>query len=153
MKTHVALSLIAFALTLCSCSERNEFAAYHTFGGEGWAYGDTIKYVATLADQKASGTLNVEVRHDNEYLFQNLWVEVTYESDCRLKRDTVNIVMSDKFGHWTGSGFGSRYQVGAEVRGGVTLSDSSVVCIRHIMRVDTLRHIEEIGISFHPDKK
>ena len=146
--------MFVIAAVLAGCGARNEFAVYQTIGDAGWAYGDTITMTATLDETVAVGSLSVDVRHDNDYLFQNLWIEVSYESaQHRPVRDTVNVVLSDKFGNWTGSGFGPRYQQSVVVGENVSLADSTPIFLRHIMRVDTLHHIDEIGVSFKPNEK
>ncbi|MBR5437117.1 MAG: gliding motility lipoprotein GldH [Muribaculaceae bacterium] len=140
-------------LALVGCGDRNEFVDYVPVGESGWAYGDTIRLITHFDDQLASGELSVNVRHDTDYLFQNLWLEVTYMNGRNVCRDTVNIVLADKFGNWQGDGFGARYQQSAVVRPSVTMADSSTVTIRHIMRVDTLRNVEQIGLTFNPSSK
>lgn len=138
------------ALFFAGCGDRNEFMAYADVESSGWAYGDTLSFVTEIDDSHAAGTLDVNVRHNSDYLFQNLWLELTYNNSTSLCRDTVNIRLADKYGNWLGDGFGPRYQTSVRVADHVVMADSALVSVRHIMRVDTLRSVEQIGITFTP---
>lgn len=92
----------------------------------------------------------VTLTHDNSYSYSNLWLEIVYTDDARIEHtDTVNIEMCDVFGNWYGTGLPGHYQLTDTLsRKPVSLADSSVVKVRHIMRVDTLTGISQIGIRY-----
>lgn len=116
----------------------------------GWAYGDTLVFAPEGLDSVALRTLSVALRHDNDYPYRNLWLEVTYGTPPLFYRDTVDIELADIYGRWHGKGLGPSYQTSTTIGKAVNLSDSSRVFIRHIMRVDTLHGIRQIGISIEP---
>ena len=60
--------------------------------------------------------------------------------------------LADVYGRWHGQGFGASYQFSRPFNTGVTLVRGDSVTVRHIMRVDTLRGIEQIGIKFRTEK-
>ena len=146
------LVLILLILCLGACNPgHNEFNNFEDLpADEGWAYGDTIFFVTdTLESVPATGTLEVAVRHNNTYLYRNLWLEISYPGpDSVTRRDTVNLELADVYGRWHGHGFGASYQFAAPIGHPVTLAPGSRVGVSHIMRVDTLTGLEQIGIKF-----
>lgn len=104
---------------------------------EGWPYGDTVSL-------NANAGASLALRHSDRYPYRNLWLELTQTVDSAVTlRDTVNVELCDIHGQWHGKGFGDTRQL--VVRTPHKLNDGTVA-VRHIMRVDTLKGIEQIGI-------
>lgn len=133
-----------------ACGRSGEYTGYHEFTPSGWPYGENCDYVVRIGDQAASRPLLVTLTHDNSYNYSNLWLEVSYTDAHKVKHvDTVNVGMCDVYGNWYGSGLPGHYQLTDTLsRGCISLTDSSLVSIRHIMRVDTLTGISQIGIRY-----
>ena len=55
--------------------------------------------------------------------------------------------LADIYGRWLGSGFGSSYQREITLKPRADIDLTRPVDVRHIMRLDTLRNIERIGIT------
>lgn len=159
IKRHLApcLSLVA-AMLLTACGlEGTNFSQYHNVDANGWRYGDTLAYCVRVADTSGygeapdtidTGELRVALRHDGTYPYSAVAIEVTYPERGRLRRDTVKMQLADGFGRWTGKGFGDSYQTEAVVSPRLTVKDSTMVTIRHVVRVDTLRGISQVGVFF-----
>ncbi|MCM1349370.1 MAG: gliding motility lipoprotein GldH [Firmicutes bacterium] len=147
-----SIAIIACALTgiMESCSDKHDdFGDFNPLPAAGWAYGDTVSFnVHGLRNLPPAGrrSLKIGVRHHNDYAYRNLIMEVTYTDGMRLVRDTVNMELADVYGAWLGSGVGPVYQKEATVNTSAAIPDSSTVSVRHVMRVDTLPGIEQIGI-------
>ena len=62
-------------------------------------------------------------------------------------RDTLDIRLADVYGRWLGSGFGASYQREVTVSPAAVVDITRPVALRHIMRVDTLQGIEQVGIE------
>lgn len=143
-------ALVAFF----SCNSGNERAAYTMIPREGWLYGDTLKFAGIAPDTATiltGGSLTVALRHENTYPYRNIWLEVNYISaDDKRHSDTIEVELCDVYGRWFGKGVGSLFQASAEVCDDVALRPGSSVGVRHIMRVDTLRGIERVGIHYLP---
>ncbi|MCM1397828.1 MAG: gliding motility lipoprotein GldH, partial [Candidatus Amulumruptor caecigallinarius] len=153
----LAAAIAAAALTGACGLEGTNFSQYHSLGPEGWRYGDTLAYCVRIADNSGygeapdtidTGTLSVALRHDGSYPYAAIDIEVTYPRQGRLRRDTVRIPLADSYGRWTGCGFGDSYQAEATVTPRLTLTDSSMVTVRHVVRADTLRGISRVGVFF-----
>lgn len=152
---HKLFIFIFLSLCLGACSlGHNDYSDFSNKPAQGWGYNDTISFTTSFADSIATGNLSIAVRHDNSYPFRNLWVEVTINEDSIVtSRDSINIEFADIYGNWHGKGIGSTLQIEKGISEGITLPDSANIHIRHIMRVDTLQGIEQLGIFFFSDKQ
>ena len=143
--------LLLLPLVLAGCSETSRFSNFESLPAKGWAYGDTVSIAFPGVDSVMSGTLCVALRHNNDYGYSNLWMEVTVPVDggdsvC----DTVNITMADPYGQWFGSGFGAGYQLTDTLYNNISIDLGRPFYVRHIMRVDTLADIDMVGLTFKP---
>ena len=147
--------LTAIVVFLCFAACNGGTGRYSSFAdlpAEGWAYVDSIT-VRPCGVTAQANTMTVAVRHNDGYPYRNIWIEVCYP-DCKgtVCRDTLNIELADTYGRWLATGFGDTRQIGRQLPGAVNIADSSYVRIRHIMRLDTLHGIEQIGVTIEPLK-
>lgn len=161
MKRLIGLSLLVatLALALCGCTggRHSDFASLDP--EKGWAYPDTLLFTTMDTTRRDVGvydkrphpmTTYVAIRHTNDYQYANLWLEATYtDSKGRGRIDTLNLRLADEYGRWLGKGFGASYQVEIPLGGRVRADSLSTVRIRHIMRVDTLKGIDRVGINLY----
>ena len=142
------VALIA-VIVMSACSDRPQYSAFQRLEPDGWAYGDTVLVSFPTSDSIMTGTLCVALRHNSDYRFANLWLEITMPvPDGGVCRDTVNVPMADKFGRWYGGGFGTSFQLSDTVTRHLTIDPRRPLAVRHIMRLDTLTDIELIGLTF-----
>lgn len=154
--------IYAFAaiLTLClgACAPgHNNYSHFFTLPANGWAYSDTLTFLPSMDDSVATGNVAIAVRHSAVYPYANLWLEISSDGDPLAGMsqicDTVNIRLCDRTGRWLGRGMGVSFQISDTLHRHYTLADSVPLYVRHIMRVDTLYDIEQIGLIFVPDKR
>lgn len=141
-------------LTAQACSPTPEaFSKYDTLDNAEWPYEDTLVFIPTIAPY-AEGELSVGIRHNGSYPYRNLWLEITTPvgSDSITMRDTVAIELADRYGLWRGTGLGALRQLRVPVRQNVRVDSGSHILVRHIMRADTLRDIEQVGIFIEKTK-
>ena len=153
MKPMRILPVIAAAaalLTAASCDRPSyRLSQWHTLDNGGWAYADTLTFNNDDADTLEVGRVVVGVRHTANYPYSNLWMEMTYDAgDTIPARDTVEVRLADAFGHWQGSGSGSSYQFTDTVIPRHRIVPGTRVRLRHIMRMDTVPELEQIGLTF-----
>lgn len=149
MKFNKLFLLIVIVLCLGGCTPKhNAYSDYVNIACRGWAYGDTLTFMPQLDDSIANGTLLIALRHSNNYIYRNIWLEIVRESNGLIETDTLNVELADVYGRWHGSGFGSRYQITDTIDGCATLYDGTPIKLRHIMRADTLNGIEQVGLLF-----
>lgn len=143
--------LISTAILLClgACVPgHNDYSRFHNIPDTGWKYNDTITFIPETKDSISSGLLTLALRHSNDYLYSNLWVEVSYLTESGQKADTMNIALADIYGHWYGKGLGTSFQIQDTVSTSYRMVKGSPIKVRHIMRTDTLHDIEQVGIIF-----
>lgn len=143
------LTILLMAGMLCSCRPgRNDFSGYEFISPEGWAYGDTLEFMPELSDSVVSGMLTLSLRHTNDYLFSNIWLEVTTADSVGARTDTLNIILADEMGRWCGRGIGTDFQITDTIFPSVTVHRPVEIKVRHIMRLDILEDIEQVGVAF-----
>ncbi len=154
-RVHVAVTAL-LVVCLGACAPRhNNYSSFATVPSAGWAYADNFEFMPRFNDSVATGRLVLAVRHSANYPYANLWVEISTPGNplagAASVKDTVNIRLCDSGGRWLGRGLGASLQKADTLPSVVTLADSVPVRLRHIMRVDTLDDIEQIGLIFVPD--
>ena len=144
------LAVAALAvLVLSACVKyKPAHSEWQTISAGGWPYGDTLRFNADRADSAAVGGVALAVRHTDSYAYSNLWLEVAYTHADSTVADTFNLVLADEFGRWHGKGSGGTFQFTDTVALSRRPDTASVIVVRHIMRVDTLQGIEQVGIAY-----
>lgn len=150
---------MAFTVGMCGCTggRHSDFATLDA--AKGWAYTDTLVFTTMDTTRQDLGkyerrphpmTTYVAIRHNDSYPYANLWLEATYtDSKGQPRIDTLNLRLADEYGRWKGKGFGSSYQIEIPLGSRVRADSLSTVRIRHIMRVDTLRGVDRVGINLY----
>lgn len=115
----------------------------------GWHYNDGIVFEATLHDTLSLHELYLDVRNTTDYPYRNLFLflEIAFPDD-RVLRDTIECVLADNRGNWTGSGFGyirfNRYLFRDEVW--FPVAGTYTFTIYQGMRETELAGIADVGI-------
>lgn len=139
--------------TACQKPEPSaEGAAFASVPVDGWAYGETFEFVPTpgFADSDGTARIAVAVRHTDSYLYSNLWLELAtpVAGTDSMRLDTLNIRLADNFGKWYGRGSGVSFVLSDTLPGRFVYDEEHPARLRHIMRVDTLHDIEQIGVVY-----
>ena len=143
--------MLALIVMAACVRDNNQSAGFSAIPAAGWAYADTIALEPSLTDSVAVGRLAVAVRHTDGYLYRNLWLEVGTPMADTVLWDTVNVRLADAYGRWYGTGMGVSYMTTDTLPGAFCLTRGKPLLLRHIMRVDTLADIEQVGLIFIPD--
>lgn len=145
------LTILLLCLGAC-VPGHNDYSQFVNIPTEGWCYNDTLTFIPTPNDSTSIGVLTVALRHNNDYIYSNLWIEVSYINDSIAVADTMNIELADIYGRWHGKGLGTRFQIEDTVSTTFHTVKGSPVKVRHIMRTDTLNGIEQVGVIFLSNK-
>lgn len=149
----VAAAVLCAATVCAGCSPAgNSFSSYEFLPQDGWRYGDTIVFRPEMADSTATGELTLSLRHTNDYAYSNLWLEVSVRDSSRQFTDTINVVLADRLGRWLGRGIGTDFQSTDTIAPRIRMNRDTEIRVRHIMRVDNLTDVEQIGIAFTEEK-
>ena len=139
---------MALAL-LSACSPRPvPDGEWQSIDADGWRYGKLVVLNRDHDTIPGLDTVTIAVRHTGDYQYANLWLELRYYTSDTIAADTFNITLADAYGNWLGKGTGTAYQRMQRVRTSKPVREGSILQLRHIMRVDTLREIEQIGIEY-----
>lgn len=146
----IKIGLLFTLILLTSCRGKNVFSEYKTLGDEGWIATEEVEIKFSSTDTISKTELQLFVRNDDSYAYQNLWFFVDEVApNGNIKTDTIQCFLVDNYGRWIGSGFGSLYYVAVKYRENHHFSSSGeyVYKIRHGMRCDTLKGIKEVGLN------
>jgi gliding motility-associated lipoprotein GldH len=143
------IMVFTFVATLSGCNENILFEENQSVNTRGWHVNDTLFFTYNLSDTTALHDLYINVRNSADYPYSNLYIFFeTYFPDGRVYRDTVEMILADRFGQWTGSGFGSIKSNSFHFRRDVwfPLAGEYQFAIQHAMREESLRGISDMGI-------
>ncbi|MDE6311316.1 MAG: gliding motility lipoprotein GldH [Muribaculaceae bacterium] len=152
-----ASTALAALWMLVACTpEENLYSEFETMSGAEWLYTDSLSFTpAGTTDSIVDGTLLVALRHTRGYRYQNLWLEVAYPvasgDSLVMERDTMSLELADPYGRWLGRGSGASYMREDTLVRKFRLYRGAPVRLRHVMRLDTLPDVEQVGIVFIPD--
>lgn len=155
-------SIIAAAVltvAACACSPTSpDPGQWVDIDPAGWAYGQNLSFEppadtccireGVQPDSIArTSKLALSIRHTDAYPYANLWLEMSYPTGDTVMTDTLNIQLADPYGKWLGKGLGPSCQRTDTIVTRRRINDKPTIKLRHIMRTDTLREIEQIGLK------
>ena len=99
------IPVFAILIFLSACNkEKILYSKSEEIGKQGWAYNDPITFSFSAMDTTQVYDLNLEITHDREYAWQNLYVRIqtSFPGDS-IKTDVLSLEFSDGIGGWAGS--------------------------------------------------
>lgn len=150
------IAVVAALMTACSIDDNS--GDFFSLPDAKWHYGKVFTFNEqrdTLGEDIES--VDLTIRHSGNYAYANLWVELSYTANDSVVADTFNIQLSDDYGKWVGSGAGP-VKTRTETLPLRNVPDAwSSFGVRHIMRIDVLDDIEQVGLnvnhSHQPEKQ
>ncbi len=146
--------VLLLSIVLCTaCTRRELYNDYVDIPAGGWEIQDSKTFTI---DVPAQGCYDVDmfVRHNSEYKYRNLWLFVDHLSpDSVLTTDTVNIVLADRYGRWSGGGWGAFRQIEHPINRALPLdSGVHVIKITQAMREYNLKGVANVGVKVTASK-
>lgn len=145
------ISLLLLTAWLASaCMEHTVYHSYQSLPTKGWGKGDTLIFRVTIPDSLQTLKLFAEVRNDNKYAYQNLYLVVAsnLQDSTVFETDTLELTLADKEGRWTGKGWGSLFQSGRPLGTAVTRHPGNYTFkISQGMKDEQLSGISDVGIK------
>jgi gliding motility-associated lipoprotein GldH len=106
MRIHVIKILLLFLTLTVSCDKNVVYDEYVRTGGE-WRWQDAREFIVDVSDTLSLHNIYVQVRHTVEYPMSNLYMFVHVKGPTgQHRKDTVNLIMAEPSGEWTGRGTG-----------------------------------------------
>ena len=144
-------SFILFS-TICilfvSCSKKEIFSEFHSFYNSEWSQQETARFEIPIQDITASYEVFCEIRNNNDYPFQNIWLFIDIQNPKgEILSDTLPIELADMYGKWRGKGIGL-YTSSHSYKENIQYPDTGtyVYTIRQGMRINPLKGISDIGL-------
>lgn len=145
----IAPAYMLFFLLLFACNSGVVFEKNKSIDAEGWYYEDVVSFSHSFKDTTQLYDIFLNVRNNNEYPYRNFIVFFETEfPDGRIFRDTIEAVLADRAGNWTGKGFGNIKTNSYHFRRNVwfPLEGEYFFRIEQAMREEYLKGITDIGI-------
>lgn len=102
-----SLALLLF-MSLPSCDPDMVYDQYIHTENEMWRWQDAKEFNIDIADTIALNNIYLQVRHTVEYPLSNLYMFVHIKGPSgQLLKDTVNFILANPDGKWTGRGAGN----------------------------------------------
>ncbi len=150
IKQRIKIVLLLVVIFLTSCQEGSVFSEYQDLNTNGWKATEDVEFKYNSIDVTSKMELQIYVRNDETYAYQNLWFFVDEVApNGTVKTDTIQCFLVDNQGRWIGSGLGSLYYVAVKYRENYRFSQPGeyVYRIRHGMRCDALKGIKQVGLK------
>ncbi|MDO8897503.1 MAG: gliding motility lipoprotein GldH [Bacteroidales bacterium] len=147
----IFLSAALFLLShfFVSCSSRVIFDDVSSIGTEGWHMHDKQRFEINVDDTLSTFRFFVHVRNDISYRYSNLYFFMqTRFPNGNVTRDTIECVLADLSGKWTGKGSGQHrdHLILLNQSLKFPLSGTYIIDIEQAMREDVLHGIRDVGI-------
>ena len=137
-----------------SCIKPVYYEKYQTIDNP-WDKNKEYFFICEIDDQAANYNLSLQIRNNNLYSYQNLWLFLGEEQlGGSIVRDTIECILADSYGKWLGSGI-SIYQLNIPIRTNYNFPQkgSYTFTIRQGMRDENLKGIEQIGLRIEKTNK
>ena len=143
IKTAIMRVIIFFIVILiCSCNSGSNKMHYYSFDNRTWHTDSVLSFDFLLKDSTVLHSVEIEIRHDVDYSYQNLLFFLIHDS----KIDTIDLKICEKNGKWKGRGIGSVRTVSYLIKEDVLFQKSTPkIKIEQAMRYGGLNRIEELN--------
>ncbi len=141
--------LVCLVVIFQACQRGVIYQDQRNLPSEGWDYQDGILFEVNIDDTLSLHELYLDVRNTTDYAYSNLFLFLEIEfPDSRTLRDTIECVLADKRGQWTGKGLGHVRANRFLFRDDVWFPKKGVYRFRlyHGMRHELLDGLSDIGV-------
>lgn len=139
--------IVAIVALLSSCVGNTVYNTYQAVETAGWDMDTIYRFDVpnTLSGKPCDVIL--EVRHKENYPYQNLWLFVETITQSETRRDTMEVYLADERGRWLGNSKNGLVEMPVLLEQDYNMvGDTVVICVQQGMRAERLRGITDIGI-------
>jgi len=140
---------ILVLMILVACDSNRVFEEYKTIDPAGWHKDSVASFTVEIQDVESGHNLYMNIRNQGNYPNSNLWLFLEVQSpDGQMLTDTVEYILAEKTGKWTGSGIGDLFDNQFLYRQNVRFEKPGEYrfLIRQGMRAKQLKGIHDIGL-------
>ncbi len=149
LQTHLYVWLCLFFLLHAACSDREAYYSFYSVHRSIWHTDSVARFEVAVTDTLSMHDVFVEIRNNDKYPYQNLWLFVSFQYPTgETRQDTLECTLADDFGKWYGKGF-SLYELSVpyETKLCFPASGTYTYTIRQGMRDDFLPGISDVGLK------
>ena len=111
VKPNKFLAIILLSFTFFSCTNNIVYQENIAINNA-WHKDSIAVFNVNITDTIGAYNIFIDLRNDNRYPYQNLWLFVRSVSpDSIMRIDTLESILARNDGRWIGSGFGSNYNI------------------------------------------
>lgn len=133
------------------CSNNYIFEQTIPFADKSWPFDQKIEFKVNITDTIATYDCFIDLRHLNEYPYQNFWVFMeTTAPDNQLYKDTLELKLSDPYGKWLGkTASGNLIAHHVLFQRNLALKKSGIYTFsfNNGMRDGDLKYLSDLGLS------
>lgn len=140
--------LFMLMLSGISCDPGTVFDNYSSIDKSGWNKDSVKIFSVRISDTVRNHNIYINLRNRTGYNYNNIWLFIGIQSpDGEFMKDTIQYVLADPSGRWTGKGFGGIKDNKFLYRNNVYFprAGSYLFTIQHGMRQEMLTGISDIG--------
>ncbi|MFO7668209.1 MAG: gliding motility lipoprotein GldH [Bacteroidales bacterium] len=101
------LGAIMTMVLLTACDPDMVYDHYTSFESGVWRWNDVAVFEIEITDTLSLHNIYLQVRHSTDYPLSNLYMFVNVKGpNGQFRRDTVNMILANSEGKWTGKGVG-----------------------------------------------
>ncbi len=144
------LPVVSFLLMLSACGNQTVFQTSEAIPEAAWKANHLIRFEVEINDTVPLHELYLLLRNTTDYPYNNLFLFVDIEfPDKRMLRDTLECILADRGGEWTGKGFGKIRSNRFLFRDDVWFPQKGTYHFRiqHGMREEVLHGIADVGLQ------
>ena len=147
-KIFVATALL-FALFFASCDGKRIFEENKSLPEGGWEADNAIKFDVDIKDPSTPANFYINVRNADGYPYSNLFLFVkTKFPNGKESNDTLECLLADEKGQWTGTGAGDIYDNQIPFKKNVRFPLAGIYSfeIQQGMRTENVPLIMDVGL-------
>lgn len=132
---------------IAACSRGTVYSEFRHLPLNGWPADSVLTYKVNITDTVAHYDLVLNVRHGQNYPYQNIWFFV--ENGLSGQTDTLEYYLADQRGRWLGNGYGDRHDMPCLMLRNAQFPHAGtyIFKVRHGMRDEILLGIGEMGLT------
>ena len=148
------LSVIMIAgLHACSPQDASQ-SEFFAVPEQSWSQEAPITFALTYPDSTACYDIELAIRHNVDYQYQNLSLAIDLiRDDKSFTRKVIDFQIADGHGIWLGKGFGALYQHHATVIANAKAGEFKQMVVWQAMpNCKTIEHVTDVGIIVSPTR-
>lgn len=149
MKKNFIIITGLLLLGIAACDPNRMYEENQRIAQNTWHFSDTLAFAVQVSDTTLLHDIFLNVRNNTDYPYSNFILFLDMEMpDGRILRDTIECILADRTGRWTGSGFGKIKSNSFHFRKDVWFPIQGIYQFRfqQAMREENLPGITDIGL-------